>query len=218
MNFYEKFISECAKRNLIPSKAMVDMGLSKSTLTRWKYNQSLPSDYLLSVVANFFNCDLEELSAARDTSSVLRAQEATKGKIVPMGKGPDMVPLLGTIACGRPILAYENYEEMVPVPPVGHSDFALKCTGDSMIDAGIQDGDIVYIRTQPTVDSGKIAAVLIGDEATLKYVDIYPEMIVLTPANPDYKPKIYFGPDMDQVSVLGEAVGVYSPLKARERT
>lgn len=78
------------------------------------------------------------------------------------------VPLIGTIACGTPILAVENIECDVDMPENIRADFALRCKGDSMIDAHIYDGDIVYIRKQPIVDNGEIAAVIIDDEATLK--------------------------------------------------
>ena len=215
MNFYEKFMDECVKKDLVPSKAMVDMGLSKSTLTRWKYNQSLPSDYLLSVVANFFQCDLDELSTARDASYVLRAQEVKKGKIVPMGKKPNAVPLLGTIACGAPILAIENIEEMIPSPPKVNADFALSCKGESMINARIFPGDIVYIKRQPVVENGEIAAVLIGDEATLKRVYIFKNRLTLMAENPLFDPINLVGEEMNQATILGKAVAVVSFLNTK---
>ena len=78
------------------------------------------------------------------------------------------VPLIGAIACGDPITAMENREGEIDVPEDISCDFALRCKGNSMIGAGIHDGDAVYIRIQPEVENGQIAAVRIGDEATLK--------------------------------------------------
>ena len=75
------------------------------------------------------------------------------------------VPLVGSIACGTPILAEENIKEYIGVPAAWRADFALECHGDSMAPR-ICDGDIVCIRRQPEVESGQIAAVRIGDEAT----------------------------------------------------
>ena len=100
-------------------------------------------------------------------------------------------PRLGTIACGEPILAQENIEDYDDVPNDIKCDFTLLCKGDSMIDARIHDGDVVYIRQQPSVENGEIAAVLIGDEATLKRVFVYDDKVVLQPANPAYSPLVY---------------------------
>lgn len=116
------------------------------------------------------------------------------------------VPLIGTIACGLPILAQENTEEMLALPPGINADFALKCKGDSMINAHMFDGDIVYIRRQPDVENGDIAAVLIGDEATLKRVRKYPSKLVLSPENPMYDDLVYEDFRLNDVHILGKAV------------
>ena len=79
-------------------------------------------------------------------------------------------PLLGEIACGEPIFATEEHESYVEAGADIRADFCLKAKGDSMINARIMDGDIVFIRKQPTVNNGQIAAVIIDDEATLKRV------------------------------------------------
>lgn len=123
------------------------------------------------------------------------------------------VPLIGTIACGKPILAVEDAAETVDIPDFIHADFALRCKGDSMINARIYDGDIVYIRRQPEVENGQIAAVRIGDEATLKKVTLYPDKIILEAANPLYDPFVYRGEDMNQVEILGKAVAFTSIIK-----
>lgn len=131
--------------------------------------------------------------------------------IMPMPK-TYKIPLLGTIACGEPILAAENIEDEVEIPEHIHADFALRCKGDSMINARIHDGDIVYIRQQPAVNNGEIAAVLIGDEATLKRVYVHSDHVVLQPENPSFDPLVYFGEAMEQIRILGKAVGFTSLL------
>ena len=123
------------------------------------------------------------------------------------------IPIVGTIACGTPILAAENIEGSADVPDTIRADFALRCKGDSMINARIYDGDIVYIRQQPTVENGEIAAVLIGDEATLKRFHRYEDRIVLEPANPLFDPLVYRGNEMDQVLILGKAVAFTSLVR-----
>ena len=122
------------------------------------------------------------------------------------------VPLVGTIACGTPILANENLDGEVTVPEDINADFALRCKGDSMIDARIHDGDIVYIRQQPTVENGEIAAVLIDEEATLKRVYISNNTITLVACNSKYQPFVYTGKQLDDIRILGKAVGFTSTI------
>lgn len=131
--------------------------------------------------------------------------------IIPM---PDMrtIPLLGSIACGQPILAQENMDGDVLIPSHVSADFALRCKGDSMINARIFDGDIVYIRQQDTVDDGQIAAVLIEEEATLKRVHFFSDRIVLEAANPLFQPIVLWGEDMSQVRIIGKAVAFTSTI------
>lgn len=124
---------------------------------------------------------------------------------------PKMVkrPLVGSIACGEPITAEENIESYVDVPEEVHCDFCLRCKGDSMIDAGIHDGDVVYIHSQPEVENGQIAAVRIDGEATLKRVfwDKGSQVLQLVPANSSYMPKVYSGQSLESVHIEGRAVG-----------
>ncbi|WP_346352611.1 LexA family transcriptional regulator [Faecalibacterium taiwanense] len=117
------------------------------------------------------------------------------------------IPLIGSIACGEPITAEQNIEKMVDVPENIRCDFSLTCHGDSMVDAGIHDKDVVYIRIQPEVENGEIAAVRIDGEATLKRVYYNPGTLTLMPANPAYAPMIYTGPQLEEVHIEGKAVG-----------
>lgn len=127
------------------------------------------------------------------------------------------VPLLGTIACGTPILAVENVENYIDMDADIHADFALRCKGDSMINARIMDGDIVYIRKQEQVESGDIAAVLINDctesEATLKRVYISSDKIRLCAENPAYKDIVFFEDDINKIRILGKAVAFLSGIE-----
>ena len=134
------------------------------------------------------------------------------GNIIPF---PEMskVPLIGSIACGAPILAEEHIEGQVDLPGHIHADFALTCKGDSMINARIFDGDIVYIRQQETVENGEIAAVLIDGEATLKRVRLYDDHISLEPENPQYRPIVLWGEDMNTARILGKAVAFTSTVR-----
>lgn len=136
----------------------------------------------------------------------------TSPNIIPM---PEMrkVPLLGTIACGAPVFAEEHMDGEVDIPSYIHADFALRCEGDSMINARIFNGDIAYIRKQDTVENGEIAAVLIENEATLKRVRLFDDHISLEPENPMYKPFVFWGEDMNSVHILGKAVAFTSVIR-----
>lgn len=116
------------------------------------------------------------------------------------------VPLLGAIAAGEPIFATEEYGEYVEVPGDAPVDFCLRVQGDSMIDARIQDGDLVFVRQQPTVENGEIAVVLIDDEATLKRFYHTNQGVILKPENRQYEPLFFTHRDFKQVRILGKAV------------
>lgn len=138
-------------------------------------------------------------------------QPEPKKPTIPPGFEPmpkmKKIPLIGAIACGEPITAEQNIEKMVDVPENIRCDFSLTCHGDSMVDAGIHDKDVVYIRIQPEVENGEIAAVRIDGEATLKRVYYNTGTLTLMPANPAYAPMIYTGPQLEEVHIEGKAVG-----------
>lgn len=117
------------------------------------------------------------------------------------------VPRVGAIACGTPILAEQNIETYDAVPNRIRCDFTLVCKGDSMVGAGIEDGDVVYIRQQPQVENNEIAAVMIDGEATLKYFKRVGDMVLLSPANREYEPIIVSGENLGKVKIVGKAVG-----------
>lgn len=123
------------------------------------------------------------------------------------------IPLLGEIAAGQPIYADEHIEEFLPVDDEVKADFALKIKGDSMINAQINDGDIVFIRQQSDVDNGQIAAVLIDDSATLKRVYHMNGGLQLQAENPKYPPMIYGKNNCDECRILGLAVAVLGKIK-----
>ncbi len=136
------------------------------------------------------------------------AKKTDPPNLIPIGP-MERIPLLGAIACGDPILAQENIEDYVDLPRTIKADFALTCEGDSMIDAGIKDGDVVYIRSQPEVQNGQIAAVLVdGESATLKRFFFNDGVVTLMAANQAYPPIVKAGADVEQVKVLGLAVGL----------
>ena len=123
------------------------------------------------------------------------------------------IPLLGKIACGEPIQCNEEHA-FVSAPNALDADFCLIAKGDSMIGARIHDGDYVFLRAQPTVENGEIAAVVIDDEATLKRVYYYPEegKLILNAENSKYSPIVYVGEELNKTRILGKAIAFQSKI------
>jgi len=135
--------------------------------------------------------------------------ERARGRIELLGefRPPDGIPLIGRVAAGKPILAAENCEEYHDIAGALQEDdlFLLRVEGDSMTGAGINDGDMVLARSQPTVENGEVAVVVVGEEATVKSVRIVDDSVVLEPANESYKP-MRFDRGGDEVTVAGKVL------------
>lgn len=118
------------------------------------------------------------------------------------------LPVLGRVACGEPIMAAEDQEYVTIENAPKDVDFILIAKGDSMTGARINDGDYVFIKKQSTVENGEIAAVLIGDEATLKrvYFDQEAGVLTLVAENPAYAPLVYSGDKLADVRIIGKAI------------
>lgn len=114
--------------------------------------------------------------------------------------------VLGDIACGQPIEEIQQIEEFIETELNVHADYVLHCKGDSMINARIFNGDYVFIKEQPEVENGEIAAVEMDGTVTLKRFYRYDEYIELRAENPTYKPIIIHQTDFDSIRVLGKAV------------
>jgi repressor LexA len=196
------------RENLSQAEFAHRTGLTRSAVSMYETGKREPDFETLELIADFFNVDMDFLTGRSD----VRSRSSLPANIVPLPK-MKKVPLLGTIACGTPILAAENFDGEVDIPENIHADFALRCKGDSMINARIFDGDIVYIKQCDIVEDGKIAAVLIEDEATLKRVRLYDDHVVLEPENPLYRPMVFWGEEANKVHVLGRAIAFTSSVR-----
>ena len=184
--------------------------ISRSTISMYETDERQPDFETLEAIADIFNVDMNYLLGKSGSEN---KDFYTAKNIIPL---PTMkeIPLLGTIACGEPILAAENLNGNVYIPDYIHADFALRCKGDSMINARIFDGDLVYIKQQDSVDNGEIAAVLIDDEATLKKVFYQPgKSLTLRACNPTFPDLEYFGAQLDEIKILGKAVFFVSQIR-----
>nr|DAG63528.1 MAG TPA: Repressor protein CI [Caudoviricetes sp.] len=190
-----------------------ELKLSKSSVNMYERGEREPSFETMETIADLFNVDMNYLYGRTDVKiadPVIPKRPISSASIppgfIPMPK-MKKVPLIGAIACGDPITALQNREGDVDVPEDVRCDFALKCHGDSMTGAGIHDGDVVYIHIQPEVENGEIAAVRIGDEATLKRVYLHTDYVELRPENPAFESIIRRKEDMNDVHIEGKAVG-----------
>lgn len=195
--------------------SMLEKGINPNT--NLPITPALPQ---LKKLAQGMNITLSELfTQAEDIEISLGSENSDQPaksiydyeNIIPMPK-MRKIPLLGTVACREPILAAENIEEEIDIPEHIKADFALRCKGDSMTDIHINDGDIVYIRRQPTVDNGQIAAVLVGEEATLKRFYFDGDIVTLMPCNTAMQPLVYSGSQLEEIRILGKAVAYTSKV------
>lgn len=205
MTFGARLRSARKAKQLTQKELAVKIKAAHNSISNWENNQNMPDPdtiqnlcWALDVEPNYF--------FATPSSNALPSN------IIPMPV-MEKIPLLGSIACGAPILAEEHIEDYVDKPAHIKADFSLTCKGDSMINARIFNGDVVYIRQQDTVDNGEIAAVLIDGEATLKRVRLFDDHISLEPENPQYRPIVLWGDEMNNVRILGKAVAFTSTVR-----
>ncbi len=199
-------------KKLSQEKLADELKVSRSLIGMWESGQRKPSYETLELLADYFNIRLDDLSGRNINKD---NNFSNISNIIPLPK-TKKVPRLGKIACGEPILAEENYEDYDDVPEDIKCDFTLICDGDSMINARIQDGDVVYFREQSQVENGEIAACLVDGEfetkATLKRFYKYDDKIILQAENPKYQPFVYVNEEMNKVRIIGKAVGFTSRL------
>lgn len=180
-------------------------GVSDKAVSSWESGLSIPRMGAIEKMASYFHVP----------KSIIIDGTNSADTTIPPGFLPlpetESLPLVGRIACGTPILAEENVEGYVDVPKSARATFVLLCQGDSMAPR-IQDGDFVYVRKQPTVENGELAAVRIGTEATLKrvyYSPDRPDQLFLQAENPAYPPMIYSGQELEDIAIEGKIVGIY---------
>ena len=188
------------------------LGVERTTYVKYESGVSEPNINTLLRLADYYEVSVDYLLGKTEKSTDNIDALSDYG-IFPISYKKFRV--LGEIACGKPIYADEDRETVILANSNIDADFCLYAKGDSMIGARIMDGDIVFIKNQPTVDNGEIAAVIVDDEATLKRVYYYPDKnkIVLNAENPKYEPLLYIGEELDTIRILGKAVAFQGAVR-----
>ena len=209
MEIYERIKQRRKELGLSAEDVAAALGVSPATIYRYEKKdiKKFPTE-ILDPLAKVLHTSPAYLLGWVDDS------EQTASNIIPLTK-VRRIPLIGKIACGAPILATQNVEEMLLLPDNVKADFALTCKGDSMIDARIHDGDIVFVLSQEEVENGEIAAVRIGDEATLKRFYRKGDTVILQPENKNYEPLVFSKDEINSsdIEIIGKATYFLSKIK-----
>lgn len=177
--------------------------LSPSAISRYTTGDMAPKIPTVQAIADKYGIKPSWLMGIAGESKYPDVKETAK-----------RIPILGVIAAGIPILAQENIEGFEYVPEWVDVDFCLRVKGDSMIGANIFDGALVFIRQQPDVETGEIAAVLVDEqEATLKRVYKINGTVILRAENPNYPDQIYTKKEKKDVRILGKAIRYISEVR-----
>lgn len=207
---YEIYCKLRDERGLKDADVVKATGITKSTFSDWKSGRSKPKQDKLQKIADFFEVSLDYLTTGEDITASI-----SLSNIFPIEL--KRFPMLGEIACGTPKYTNEDRESYVMAGTNIKADFCLKASGDSMVNARILDGDIVFIRQQDMVENGEIAAVVVNNdsEATLKRLFYYQDkgLLILKAENPAYEDLIFQGEELNEVHILGKAVAFQSDVR-----
>lgn len=195
------------KRNMMSLEQLAEqIGTSRQTVHRYETGAiaNIPRDKV-EAMAQALGTTPQRLMGWESDGDIPAISNIKVAKVTVAKK--KRLPMLGNVACGEPIFANEEKDCYVGITEVD-ADFCLKARGDSMINARIFDGDLLFVKKQESVDNGEIAVVLIDDEATVKrvYFDREVGILTLMPENPTYKPMRYMGSQLDRIRILGRVV------------
>lgn len=209
----ERLIELRKKNNKTQSDIARELSISRQAYSNYELGNREADYDTLNKLADYFGVSVDYLLGRIDDKIHDDKHDLTKYGLSPVKT--KKFRMLGEIACGEPIFCNEEYETFVEASADINADFCLTAKGDSMINARIFDGDIVFIKSTPEVNNGEIAAVVIDDEATLKRVYYYrnENKLVLSAENPRYAPLVYVNEELDSINILGKAVAFMSYVK-----
>lgn len=196
-----EILRQLRKNKKVTQKDVADyLGISRVAYTNYENEMRKPDFNTLSKLADYFDVTVDYMLGRTTPMNNLYAVSTKK------------IPVLGIINAGQPIYANQEYSEYADCDTGLNADFCLRVKGDSMINARIHDGDLVYIRKQDYVNNGEIAAVIVEGEATLKRVFFNNDQVSLVAENSKYAPLSFPVNGFDQVRILGKAIAFQSNL------
>ena len=200
---------QCLKeKNIKQAELARSTKITPSSISDWSKGKYTPKRDKLQIIADYLSVNPAWLMGESD---IMDVETIDNNSYTNNDYSYDVskLPILGTICAGDGVYIEEEYDEHIFIDQGMRADFALRVKGDSMIEAGIFDGDLVFIRQQSSVRNGKIAAVRLTEwnEASLKKIFVKNDNVILYPCNPDYEPIV-----TRNVEIIGECVGVYREL------
>ncbi|MEG1782267.1 MAG: S24 family peptidase [Oscillospiraceae bacterium] len=206
MTFGERLRSFRREKKLTQKGLAELIGAKHNSVSNWENDQNKPDYDTISRLCGVLGVTIDMMMWGVKKTEAMSIEEILALPGVSPLPNMKSVPRLGSIACGVPILASENIEGYDFVDSGLQCDFTLVCRGNSM-ETRLFEGDVVFIRSQSDVDNGQIAAVLIGEEATLKRVHRSGDSLILTAENPAFPPMIFTGQQLEEIRIIGKAIG-----------
>lgn len=208
MNFAQRLKELRKSKGISQYEFAKAIGKSKSLISMYESGERIPPFETQEVIADYFNVGLDYLMGRVDYPDFYSHPD-----ILPIKT--KKIPIIGGVACGEPIYQEEDFECYIEADADIKADFAMRCYGDSMVNIGIKDGYIVFIKKQPMVNNGEVAAVNIEGEFTLKRFFQYGDTVVLRSENsdPEYKDLQYHKGSVNSFVILGKAVAFQGYVK-----
>lgn len=192
-------------RNINQAELCRRTGIGKSSISTYLSGDYEPKQTNLYKIAEALDVSIPWLNGYDVNMEKNTEERPLPSNLIPITK-VNRIPVVGTIAAGKPITAEENIDSYIVLNDEYKADFALKIKGDSMIDAGINDGDLALIIKDRPIDNGDIYAVLIDGDATLKKVYKNDDYLTLQPCNSKYQPIMV--KEEDEPYIVGKLSGI----------
>ncbi len=196
-------LKEARKQARLTQKEVaLAIGVNQNTYSYWENEKTKVDNVTLKKLSELFNVSVDYLLGSDSIPNL--------SNFSPLPPENKKIPIIGSVKCGPNGLAYQYLEGYVLVGEEFKGDIvAFRCTGDSMKDIGITDGDLAIVRLQEDVECGELAVVTInGDEGTLKRIRKFDNGIILEAANQEYPPRVFTGRELELIHIVGKVLEI----------